>query len=115
MTNEMKNLDRYQALVSAYFDDVVKGKNNPYTSINGNMYSFLDRDGRICLRLNKVKAATFAPLLGSEPVVQYGSIMKDYVAVPETLFKDETLIAEIFTACRSLSKALPTKPTKRKK
>ena len=38
-------LTRYRILMSQLDGTEVKGKANPYTSMNGNMFSFLDKAG----------------------------------------------------------------------
>ena len=49
----MVALELYTAAVDASsIDSEVKGAKNPYTSRNGHMFSFLDRDGTMALRLS---------------------------------------------------------------
>lgn len=47
---EPENLDLYTALMSTLPNTEIKGATMPYTSMNGNMYSFL-KDGLVGLRL----------------------------------------------------------------
>ena len=107
-----ETLTLYREL-AAKFDVVVKGKANPYTSMNGNMFSFLDKDGVLCLRLSKPGQAEFRDTHGGGPVMQYGSVMKDYVAVPEAMLADVAAMAEAFGACLDHAKTLKPKPTKK--
>ncbi len=44
-------LKRYAAVVEQA-DEVVKGAKNPYTSRNGHMFSVLDVDGTMAIRLS---------------------------------------------------------------
>lgn len=69
-----ENLDIYRELVARFFEDRVKGKANPYTSMNGNMYSFLDKAGTVCLRLSKDDRAQYVDRFGTRPVEQYGPL-----------------------------------------
>ncbi len=43
----------YTALVDEYDNIQVKGKKTAYTAMNGNMFSFLDAAGLLCIRLSK--------------------------------------------------------------
>jgi hypothetical protein len=44
-------LDRYDRLIATQPDVQRKGASVPYTSLNGNMFSFLTPDGHLALRL----------------------------------------------------------------
>lgn len=107
-------LARYRAMMDAFPDIVVKGKANPYTSMNGNMFSFLDKTGMLCLRLSKAERADFIEAYGTAPVVQYGAIMEEYVAVPEVLACDQAALQGWFGKCIVYAASLPVKATKRR-
>ena len=78
----------YAAVVTASgVDTVVKGAKNPYTSRNGHMFSFLDADGSMALRLSEEAGEAFRSSFESGPVIQYGSVMRGYVSVPRTLLE----------------------------
>lgn len=109
MPASIANLDRYRDLVARWFKDEVKGKANPYTSMNGNMYSFLDKTGTVCLRLPRSELAAYQTRFGTGPVVQYGAVMKDYVAVPEPFLADDAVMADVLALCRDYAENLPKK------
>jgi hypothetical protein len=82
-------LERYREVVAASSGDVeVKGAKNPYTSHNGHMFSFLDRDGTMALRLSEDLIEEYGQSHSTEPVTQYGSVMRGYVAIDDELFGD---------------------------
>ncbi|MDH3247577.1 MAG: TfoX/Sxy family protein [Acidimicrobiia bacterium] len=82
-------LARYREVVEASSGDVVvKGAKNPYTSRNGHMFSFLDRDGTMAIRLSSALIEEYGTSYSTEPVIQYGSVMRGYVAIPDELFDD---------------------------
>ena len=82
-------LERYREVVAACSGDAeVKGAKNPYTSRNGHMFSFLDRDGTMALRLSEELIDEYRKSHSTEPVMQYGSVMRGYVAIPAELFAD---------------------------
>ena len=108
-------LERYRSLVTEFPDLQVKGKANPYTSMNGNMFSFLDKEGRLCLRLSKTDQAAFNDKFGTGPVEQYGAIMRGYVEVPAALAADTSALRGWFEKCLENAHSLPAKPTKKSK
>ena len=89
-------LTRYAAVVEKA-GDVVKGAKNPYTSHNGHMFSFLDIDGTMALRLSDGLADEFLSRYDSGPVTQYGRVMKGYVSVPDDLLSDAEEIGAWFS------------------
>ncbi|MEM9550487.1 MAG: hypothetical protein AAGA05_04885 [Pseudomonadota bacterium] len=107
--DSLPNIDVYRALVARFFDAEVKGKANPYTSINGNMYSFLDKAGTVCLRLPKDAIQTYQEAFGTGPVTQYGSVMREYVALPHELLRSPDDLADVFAVCRQHALDLPAK------
>ena len=66
----------------------MKGAKNPYTSRNGHMFSFLDRDGTMAIHLSDELADDFLSRHESGPVIQYGSVMRGYVSIPDDLLSD---------------------------
>lgn len=106
-------LKRYSALVAKTPDLELKGKKMPYTSMNGNMFSFLAPDGSLCFRLSSADCQAFMDTHGGEPVMQYGRVMKDYVAVPGALLDDTAALTDLFATCVANARILKPKPTKR--
>lgn len=104
----------YEAMVAGHPDIERKGKTMPYTSMNGNMFSFLATDGTICLRLPKDAVAAFEAEHGTGPVRQYGAIMKEYVALPDRLVGAASERAALFRTSVAYARTLKPKATKRK-
>lgn len=111
----MPSKDDYAALAETYWCLPIQGKANPYTSMNGNMFSFLSKEGAICLRLSSANQSAYWDAHGGEPVTQYGSVMKGYVALSDDVLSDADLSARWFAQCLDDAKALPVKPTKKKR
>jgi hypothetical protein len=78
-------LRAYDALVATHPDLERKGATMPYTSLNGNMFSFLTPDGILALRLAAVDREAFLERYATQLVEQHGAVMKEYVAVPADL------------------------------
>ncbi len=86
----------------------------PYTSLNGHMFSFLTTEGMMALRLSKDDRETFVKKYKTEPVVQYGSVMKEYVAIPDSLLTRTALLKPYFESAIEYIASLKPKPTTRK-
>ncbi|WP_190809496.1 hypothetical protein [Flagellimonas sp. S3867] len=69
-----------------------KGKTMPYTSANGYMFSLINKDDELGVRLSKETTAEFDKAFGAKPFKSHGATMREYVLIPESLFTDlETL------------------------
>ncbi len=109
-------LEKYAAAVDATDGDAeVKGAKNPYTSRNGHMFSFLDADGAMALRLSDELSDEFLDTYDSGPVIQYNSVMRGYVSVPAELLADTTAIAEWLAKAYEWIGTIPPKATKKTK
>lgn len=90
----------------------VKGAKNPYTSRNGHMFSFLDGDGTMALRLSDELTEEFRSSFESGDVSQYGATMRGYSSVPAELLADAGTLADWFDRSWEWIGTLPPKPTK---
>ena len=84
-------LERYENLIAEFPKVERKGKTMPYTSVNGHMFSFLDKEGRLSLRLKENMRNELIEKYKAELSVQHGRIMKEYLIIPKILlgnFKD---------------------------
>lgn len=76
------------------------------------MFSFLDIDGTMALRLPDDLRNEFLSLYESGPVVQYGSVMHGYVSVPADLLRNTDELREWFDKSYDWIGTLEAKPTK---
>jgi hypothetical protein len=107
-------LDLYAAVVdSSTGDSALKGAKNPYTARNGHMFSFLDIDGKMALRLSDELQDEFRARYESGPVVQYGSVMRGYVSVPADLFRKTDELREWFDKSHDWIGTLEPRPTRK--
>src|SRR5258708_4951800 len=65
-----------------------KGDTMPYTAINGNMFSYLAKDGFMALKLPGKEREAFLVKYKTTLFHQYGIIQKEYVTVPHTLLEN---------------------------
>ncbi len=114
MTNYTDNLELYNKLIESHPDIERKGKTMPYTSINGHMFSILSKEGVMGLRLSKNDREDFRVKFNSELMVQYGSIMKEYVVIPAKLLVDTKTLLKYLQKSFDYVSSLKPKPTKKK-
>jgi hypothetical protein len=88
-----------------------KGATVPYTSLNGNMFSYLDKTGSLALRLPAEAREAFVAKYKGGPVMPYGVVQKEYVAVPEALLANTAELAPYFAQSVEYAKSLKPKPT----
>ncbi|WP_299116005.1 hypothetical protein [uncultured Winogradskyella sp.] len=86
-----------------------KGKKMIYTSSNGYMFTLLNKDAEIGIRLPKDVATKFMEQHNTGYYYSYGAKMKDYVLVPESLWKDTKLMVNYFEQSFAYVNSLPPK------
>jgi hypothetical protein len=86
-TGPPEKLELYEALVASVEGVERKGAANPYTSRNGHMTSFIDKEGEVSIRLDQEARQEFMEKYDSRISVQYGAQMKEFVVVPDDLLE----------------------------
>ena len=104
---------QYDKLVASIPRIERKGAGFPYTAVNGNMFSILRPDGVLCLRLSDEQRDAFVAKYKTPPVVMYGALMREYVAVPDSLFSNSTELKRYFKLSVTYAEGLRPKATKR--
>jgi len=112
MTYE-RNLTLYDKLIQLFPEIERKGKTMPYTSINGHMFSFLDKEGNMGLRMNASDRDSFLADYSSRLMEQHGRTMKEYVVVPVALLARTKKLATYFEKSYAYVGSLKPKPTKK--
>jgi TfoX/Sxy family transcriptional regulator of competence genes len=107
-------IQQYDRLIAAQPGVVRKGATIPYTSVNGHMFSFLSEAGALALRLPAVDREAFLERHGASLHEAHGTVMKEYVTVPEELFGDTAQLLPYFQASFAYAASLKPKPTTRK-
>ena len=105
----------YERLVATNPHVERKGATMPYTSLNGNMFSFLMKSGRVGLRLPEAEREAFIKKYKTKLVEQYGVVQKEYVEVPDTLLAKTTELKKYFDASFEYVSSLRAKPTTKSK
>ncbi len=103
---------RYAELVATIDEAQLKGAKMPYTSMNGNMYSYLGEDG-VGLRLPADVREEFLARYQTTLYQANGKVQKEYVTVPAELLVRTDEIAPYFRVSFDYAKTLKPKATKR--
>jgi hypothetical protein len=108
------HLEIYEDLVKHLKKVERKGDTMPYTSLNGNMFSYLDKTGNIALRLSKSDIVEFMEKYNATLMNAYGIVQKEYVKIPDNLLGKKAVLYEFFEKSFEYAKNLKPKPTKKK-
>src|SRR5262245_45609088 len=106
-------LSLYEGLIDNIAGLERKGAKTPYTSVNGNMFSFLTPEGELALRLSPAQRTAFLDAHKDSVLEQHGVVLKEYVRVPQSLLDDQKELTELFAASYDYAQGLKPKPTKR--
>lgn len=108
-------IDLYEKLVASIPGIERKGATMPYTSINGNMFSFIDKHGSCGIRLPEKEREDFLKKYKTKLFETHGTVLKEYVTVPDELLKKTKELPKWFAISFAYAKALKPKATKKKK
>jgi hypothetical protein len=117
MTKRAQNLDptyqvkvvQYQRLVQSIPKVECKGAANPYTSVNGHMFSYLHPSGAMALKLPQSERDRFLRDHETTLFRAYGIVQKEYVTVPDSLLSDTTRLKKYFRMSYDYASALKPK------
>jgi TfoX/Sxy family transcriptional regulator of competence genes len=110
-----EKVELYEELLATIPEIERKGADNPYTSVNGNMFSLLlSPEGRMALRLPEDEREAFLKKYKTKLYEAYGTVMKEYVAVPDALLGKTKELQKYLRLSYAYAKTLKPKPTKKK-
>ncbi len=109
-----EKLDLYDRLIATNPEIKRKGAANPYTSLNGHMFSYLHASGLMALRLPKDAREKFLEKYETKLFEAYGIIQKEYVTVPDDLLNKTEELRPYFHLSYEYVKSLKPKPTTRR-
>ena len=108
-------LELYKKLVATNPQVELKGATVPYTSANGNMFSYLSKEGKLELRLPAEEREAFLRKYKAKLCEAYGKIQPEYVEVPDSLFSSTRELKKFFDCSYQYVSSLKPKPTSKKK
>ena len=107
-------IDLYKQLIDTHPEIELKGgKKLPYTSVNGNMYTMLSKAGKLGLRMGKAEREAFIEQFDAQLFTTYGTVMKEYVEVPDDLLPKTDELAPYLAISHEYAKTLKPKKTKK--
>jgi len=104
----------YDKLIATIPQIERKGDANPYTSLNGNMFTLLHQS-KLAIRLPEDEREKFLKKYKTNLFEAYGTVMKEYVAVPDELLPKTKELKKYLELSYSYTKTLKAKPTKKTK
>jgi TfoX/Sxy family transcriptional regulator of competence genes len=107
-------IELYEKLIATIPGLERKGDANPYTSMNGNMFTLLHQSSRLAVRLPDDKRAEFLKKYKTTLFEAYGCVMKEYVAVPDAMLNNTKELKKYLEFSYEYSKTLKPKPIRKK-
>jgi hypothetical protein len=105
----------YKKLVATNPNVERKGATVPYTSVNGHMFSYLSKEGKLALRLPPAEREAFLKKYKAQLCTAYGVVQPKYVEVPDALLAKTAELKKFFDASYEYVASLKPKKTKSKK
>ena len=110
-----EKIELYDKLVATNPKVERKGATVPYTSLNGHMFSYMSKEGKLALRLPPDQREVFLKKYNAKLCEAYGVVQPEYVEVPASLLSCTRELKKFFDASYSYVASLKPKPTARKK
>jgi hypothetical protein len=92
-----------------------KGATVPYTSLNGHMFSYLSKAGKLALRLPPESRDSFLKKYKAKLCEAYGVVQPEYVEVPDALLTATAELKKFFDLSFAYVSAMKPKPATKKK
>jgi len=108
-------LELYEKLVATNPNVKRQGATVPYTSLNGHMFSYLSKEGKLQLRLPPEARETFLKKYKAKLCEAYGVVQAEYVEVPDSLLSSTKELKQFFDISYAYVGSLKPKPTTKKK
>ncbi len=105
----------YEKLVATNPNVERKGDTVPYTSLNGHMFSYLSKEGKLALRLPSGEREAFLKKYKAKLCEAYGRVQPEYVEVPDLLLFSTRELKKFFDSSYKYVGSLKPKPTTRRK
>jgi hypothetical protein len=111
-----EKLALFDQLISVRPEIERKGANNAYAAVNGNMFLLMQPDGVLAIRLPEEAREEFLKKYKAKLHEAYGAVMKEYVAVPQSVLVAGKIkeLQKYVAVSFGYAKALKAKPTKKK-
>jgi len=108
-TIPQEKLDLYKKLIETNPKIELKGATVPYTSYNGHMFSYFEKDGSFGLRLPEKEREEFLKKYKTTLFISYGIVKKEFVLVPDKLLMNLKELKPYFDISFEYVKSLKAK------
>jgi hypothetical protein len=105
----------YEKLVATNPKVERQGATVPYTSLNGHMFSYMSKEGKLELRLPAGEREAFLKKYTAKVCEAYGKVQPEYVEVPDSLLASTSELKKYFDISYAYVSSLKPKPTAKKK
>jgi hypothetical protein len=109
----MEKKGAYDRLLATHPDIDRKGKNLLYTSVNGHMFTVFSTEAKLGIRLPKGEREAFLARFDTTLLVSYGTVMKEYVTVPDALLEETAELEPYLRMSYDYVASLKPKPTRK--
>lgn len=106
-------VELYERLIATIPELKRKGAANPYTSLNGNMFTLLHQSRTLAIRLPESAREQFLKKHKTKLFEAYGAVMKEYVTVPDSLLTKTKELEKYLELSYEYALTLKPKPTKK--
>lgn len=100
-------INLYESAIAVSDKAQRKGKANPYTSTNGHMFSQINKDNEIGVRLPKPRQKDLLEQYGAGPFKSYGATMRDYVRLTDEMLDEPGLLTRLLDEGFDFVAAMP--------
>lgn len=104
-----ETLAKYDAAVDLIDGLERKGKTVPYTSSNGHMFSLVNKEGELGVRLGDPDKDAFIENYSTGPLMSHGATMRGYAMVPESMLDEPEKLASYIRKAWDYVNSLPPK------
>ena len=109
-----EKVELYDKVISTVPKLERKGAANPYTAVNGNMFTLLHQSSTLAIRLPEEKRQEFLKKYKTTLFEAYGAVMKEYVTVPDAVLKNTKELRKYLEFSYEYAKTLKPKPSRKK-
>jgi hypothetical protein len=107
----LSKLELYEKLVATNPKVERQGATVPYTSLNGHMFSYLSKEGKLELRLPAGEREAFLKKYKAKLCEAYGKVQPEYVEVPDSLLSSTQELKKYFDISYAYVSSLKPKAT----
>lgn len=109
-----QKLAHYERLLATIPAIQRKGAANPYTAVNGHMFTLLGPKGSLALRLPKAERERFLIEHKTTLFESHGHVMPEFVRVPDQLFGETEAMRSYLETSFAYVSSLKPKPSRKK-